>query len=119
MGKDRSWELPDPFLKQGGGRITKKEEWHAQREYYKGLLEERFYGKMPPRPDRLSGERLLTKKIWKGSGLYEKVRIQTGPYGEIGYNVHVFRPVSEGKTIPVVIPAGTFFNEDIAKISAL
>ena len=48
MDKDRSWELPDPFLKPGGGRITKKEEWRAQREYYKKLLEERFYGKMPP-----------------------------------------------------------------------
>ena len=46
MDKDRSWELPDPILKPGGGRITKKEEWRAQREYYKKLLEERFYGKI-------------------------------------------------------------------------
>ena len=117
MDKDRSWELPDPFLKPGGGRITKKEEWRAQREYYKKLLEERFYGKMPPRPDKLSGERLLTQKIWKDDGLYEKVRIQTGPHGEIRYNVHVFRPVGEGKTIPVIIPAGTFFDEDIAQMA--
>lgn len=117
MDKDRSWELPDPFLKPGGGRITKKEEWPAQREYYKRLLEEKFYGKMPPRPDKLTGKRLLMQKIWDDDDIYEKIRIYTGPKGEIGYHVHVFRPNRNGKTIPIVIPAGTNLDEELAKMA--
>lgn len=115
--RDKSWELPDPFLKPEGGRIMKKEEWQIQREYYKRLLEEKFYGKMPPRPDVLTGERQTTKEIWGGKGIYERVRITTGPRREIGYNVHVFRPVKEGKSIPVVIPAGTWMDEEAAKMA--
>jgi len=116
--KDKSWELPDPFLKPGGGRIKEKGQWQGQREYFKSLLEEKFYGKMPPKPDHLTGEVLLTKKIWDESGIYEKVRIKTGPQGEIGYNVHIYRPDSEAKTIPVIIPAGADFNEEIARAAA-
>ena len=112
--KDKSWELPDPFLKPDGERIKRKEEWQEQREYYKTLLEEKFYGKMPPRPAFTTGETLQKKKIWNGNGIYEKIRIKTGPKGEIGYNVHVFRPNSEGKTIPIVIPAGAYLGDEIA-----
>lgn len=113
--KDKSWELPDPFLKTDGGRIREKGEWQEQREYFKSLLEEKFYGKMPPRPDHLMGERLQARRIWDESGIYEKVRIKTGPQGEIGYNVHVYRPNSEEKTIPVIIPAGADFDDGIAR----
>ena len=42
MDTDKSWELPDPFLKPDGDRITEKVEWQEQREYYKQLLADEF-----------------------------------------------------------------------------
>lgn len=117
MNTDKSWELPDPFLKPDGGRIMERAEWQEQREYYKQLLKEKFYGEMPSRPEKLTGEPLLTQKIWNGSGIYEKVRIITGPQEEIGFNVHIFRPNRKEKTIPIIIPAGTYLDEAIAKFA--
>ncbi len=117
MIHDASWKLPDPFLKEDGNRISSKEEWGAQRIRFLDMLEKMFYGKMPPRPEHLEGERLLTKRIWDGKVLCEKVRLKTGPNEEIGYHVHVTRPNRKGKTIPIVIPAGTNLEDEILKMA--
>lgn len=117
MIHDASWELPDPFLKEDGNRISSKEEWGTQRIRFLDMLEKMFYGKMPPRPEHLEGERLITKQIWDGKALYEKVRLKTGPNGEIGYHVHVTRPNKEGKMIPIVIPAGANLEDEILKMA--
>ncbi|MDO4292369.1 MAG: hypothetical protein Q4C65_03965 [Eubacteriales bacterium] len=117
MERDKSWELPDPFLKPDGSRIRKKEEWEGQRRYFKAMLEEQFYGKMPPRPERLTGERIFSEMIWNESAIYEKIRLVTGPAGEISYNVHVFRPKEAGKYIPVVIPGGEFLDREIIRMA--
>ena len=53
MGDNRSWELPDPFLREDGSRVVAAEEWKEQREYFKRILEEQYYGQMPPGKGRV------------------------------------------------------------------
>lgn len=117
MNKDKSWELPNPFIKPEGTLINGVQEWDAQREYLKKILEDKFYGTMPPRPEYLTSETLTRLAIWENSAIYEKVRIYTGPAGEIAYNVHVFRPNSKGLSVPVIIPCAAFLREEIAKMA--
>ncbi|MBT5170040.1 MAG: hypothetical protein HOL92_16400, partial [Opitutales bacterium] len=52
---------PDPFLKPDGSRVLSLEEWPAQREYLKALVQRYLYGSVPPRPtrDELSVEQFL------------------------------------------------------------
>lgn len=115
--RDKSWELPNPFVKSNGTLITDTKEWGAQREYLKKLLEDKFYGSMPPRPEYLTSETLTQLRIWEGSAIYEKVRIHTGPAGEIAYYIHVFRPDKDELSIPVILPGVAFLREEIAKMA--
>ena len=115
--RDISWELPDPFLKEDGSRISSKEEWTMQKKCFLDMLERMFYGKMPPRPESIEGECLVTEEIWEGEGIYEKIRLKTGPEGKIVYNVHVTRPNRKGKTIPIIIPAGSDLEDKVLKMA--
>ena len=47
--------MPDPFLKPDGKRVTTPEEWPAQREYLRAILQEYMWGHIPPRPDQKWG----------------------------------------------------------------
>lgn len=119
MERDKSWELPDPFLKADGSRIKSTAEWEAQKSYFKEILEEHFYGKMPPRPEHLKSEVTETKALWKGEAVYEKVRLITEPdtARQVAFHVHVYRPDKAGKRICVVIPGGDRLNEEILQMA--
>ena len=43
-------QLPDPFLKPDGTRISNADEWPQQRQYLKEMLAYYLYGEMPPSP---------------------------------------------------------------------
>lgn len=64
MKNDNSWELPDPFKKADGRRIATVDEWAEQRNYFKKILEEQFYGKMPP--DRIRSARNRSSRNLSG-----------------------------------------------------
>ncbi len=112
---NRHMELPDPFLRPDGSRVAKPEEWPAQQEYWKKLLQEHFYGTIPPRPEKLSAQVLLKKVIWDGAAVYEKVRILTGKAGEVAFNTHLFYPAGARKTIPIVIGNSAWLAESVAE----
>lgn len=78
MDREKNWELPDPFGKEDGSRIGSKEEWEEQKQYFKRMLEEQFYGKMPPKPEEVKEEKRETTVIQEGQVFYEKVRLVTG-----------------------------------------
>ena len=113
MGDNRSWELPDPFLREDGSRVEAAEEWKEQREYFKRILEEQYYGKMPPRPDHVRGERVESKFLWEESAIYEKVRLYTGPEEKVAFYVHVYRPQGAEKRMCIVIPGGDGLDPEI------
>lgn len=117
MVNDRSWELPDPFRKADGSRITTVNEWEDQREYFKKILEEQFYGKMPPRPDMVRGEQVESKLLWNEEVIYEKVRLFAGSSEQVAFNVHVYRPNANEQRICVVIPGGDKLDRKILRMA--
>ena len=117
MKNDNSWELPDPFKKADGSRIATVDEWTEQRNYFKKILEEQFYGKMPPRPDTIREEPIESEFIWKEEAIYQKIRLYTGPSEKVAFTVHIYRPKEEGKRICVVIPAGNRLDQKILQMA--
>lgn len=49
-------ELPDPFVRPGGNRIAKQEEWPACARAWRDMVVEREYGGLPPAPDGVEAE---------------------------------------------------------------
>lgn len=117
MGYDKSWELPDPFRREDGSRVATIEEWENQRKHFKRILEEQFYGKMPPRPACVRGEKVEEKFVWDETAVYEKERLHTGPEEKVVFNVHVYRPKEERKRLCIVIPGGDKLNQKILQIA--
>ena len=117
MYREKNWELPDPFGKEDGSRIGSKEEWEEQKQYFKRMLEEQFYGKMPPKPEEVKEEKRETTVIQEGQVFYEKVRLVTGVNDGVKFTVHVYRPGTEGKKICVVIPAGNRLDENLMQMA--
>jgi hypothetical protein len=48
-------ELPDPFEKLDGTRVTKRSEWRCRRQEIREQAQKYIYGKKPPKPDKVSG----------------------------------------------------------------
>ena len=117
MGDNRSWELPDPFLREDGSRVEAAKEWKEQREYFKRILEEQYYGKMPPRPDHVRGEKAESKLLWGESATYEKVRLYTGPEEKVAFYVHVYRPQGDEKRMCIVIQGGDGLDPQILQMA--
>lgn len=90
-------QLPDPFLKADGTRISSKEEFEEQKKsFYKSVVELQ-YGTMPPKPEILE-----VQKINKGRKSIS-YRIITGKKDfPVSFTMRVFVPQSEEKC-PVVI----------------
>ncbi len=98
---DKSWELPNPFLKEDHTLISTVEEWEVQRKWIKDMLAEWMYGVAPPNPGTQSYQE-LSREAWGDNGMCEKIRITTGEGGRIVFDTTVFRPVGNELSIPVV-----------------
>jgi hypothetical protein len=48
-------DLPDPFKKPDGSRISTKSEWKCQRRYLRKVMEATVYGEKPPKPEMVTG----------------------------------------------------------------
>jgi glucuronyl esterase-like protein len=48
-------ELPDPFEKLAGTRLTKRSEWRCRRQEIRAQAEKYIYGQKPPKPEHVSG----------------------------------------------------------------
>lgn len=94
-------ELPDPFLKPDGTRVTSKEEWPAQRAYLKATLAHYLYGHMPADSGETKGEVIFSRPVYNGKAVAETVRLTAGRRGEIAFTADLIRPVKEGR-VPVI-----------------
>lgn len=61
--------LPDPFLKINGDRIKSIHQWEEQREYIKEMLAFYQYGPMPPLPDKVVVNEILSEEVYNGKGI--------------------------------------------------
>ena len=92
-------ELPDPFIKPDGTRVSKPEEWPEQREYLKQMLEHYMYGHAPAAPGNTTGEVLFSRVCYNGKAIAETVKITFGP--GLSFISEILRPAKEGK-VPVI-----------------
>ena len=56
-------ELPDPFLKDDGGRIHSRQEWKAQRRVLLDKVLRYEYGALPPVPRNVTGKELSSRPV--------------------------------------------------------
>ncbi len=92
-------ELPDPFLKPDGTRVTDASQWPAQRAYLKAMLAHYLYGDMPPPPDNTTGRVLFARPCYAGRAIAETVEVSFGP--GLCFQADIIRPVKEGR-VPVI-----------------
>lgn len=94
-------ELPDPFLRADGTRISSPQEWPQQREYLKAMLTHYLYGTMPPPPGNTRGEVTFRRMVYHGQAIAETIHITCGPHDAIQFDCEMIRPAKEGR-VPVI-----------------
>ena len=93
------YELPDPFLKPDGERVSTTKEWYEQRTYIKQMLAHYMYGHAPEPPKDVKGEVVLSRPVYGGKAISEIVRIS---FGSVSFNCDLIRPNKPGR-FPVVV----------------
>ncbi len=110
------WELPNPFLRPDGTLVESAEEWPAQRQYLRDVLESDLYGKRPPAPGNIIETKLSERTMWDGTGLFEVYELAFGPEHAVRMRVVVIRANTEEKQIPIVF-CGGYVDEAIARMA--
>ncbi len=95
-------DLPDPFIKPDGTRLTKKSEWNQQRNYFRELLLYYQYGTIPQAPIDLKIELLSEREILDGQATLSNYRLHLNPYPNLKLQVGLTLPKGEGP-FPVII----------------
>ena len=67
--------LPDPFIFNNETRVSTQHEWEMRREEIKILIQEKQYGTIPKRPDRISASRLKSESMENGTKDTVKLKI--------------------------------------------
>lgn len=55
-------QLPDPFTKLDGSRLTKRSEWRCRRQEILRQAEKHIYGPKPPKPEKVAGS-VTTREV--------------------------------------------------------
>ena len=101
--------MPDPFKKPDGSRVSNLAEWPQQREYLKAMLQHYLYGHLPPKPAgaELTFERTLDESYSPTNttiqGRKQRYRITISRNGlthSFGFNL--WRP-ADSKRYPTLI----------------
>lgn len=106
-------QLPDPFLKPDGSRVSTPDEWPQQRAYLKAMLEHYQYGTMPPKPEHLEVQCLDSKTLLDGKALQERYEIRLNRnQRSMSFQFELIRP-RDAKRLPAVIKnCYTFFDDE-------
>lgn len=95
--------LQDPFIKPDGERVSTKEEWAAQRQYIKSMLEHYQYGKMPPVPEDVTVKETLSEDIWDGTAIRKLYTLTMERNGKsLDFHFGLIKPEGDGP-FPVII----------------
>ncbi len=90
-------QLPDPFVKLDGTRMTRRSEWRCRRREILRQAEKYIYGQKPPRPERVSGT--VTR---------DSIAVDVAHEGKvIHFTAEVLLPPSGQGPFPAIINLGT------------
>ncbi|HYV34081.1 MAG TPA: hypothetical protein VE988_00165 [Gemmataceae bacterium] len=102
-------ELPDPFKFMDGSMVKTKADWDRRRVEIKKLFEEYEYGRMPPKPQKMTvkkGKRTTDEANKSFTQALEVVMEHNGK--TITMNVTVTVPTGAKGKVPVLIQNGGF-----------
>jgi dienelactone hydrolase len=88
-------ELPDPFLRAGGKRVTTKQGWRTQRKALLALALRYEYGELPPVPDHVNATETATRPMAEIGATEREVLLTMGPEGAV--RCHLLLTVPDGK----------------------
>lgn len=117
----RKGELPDPFLKTGGARVSTKEEWAARAREWKALILDMEYGGLPPQPESVEIETLCRSRVraWPGAPHLWSFRVHCkGGARPFSFCVRVLFPDSPGPFPAVINGDGCWWTipDDVARL---
>jgi hypothetical protein len=95
-------ELPDPFLKPDGKRLTTKREWTNQRKRLLDLILRYEYGPLPPVPNNVTASEISSHKIAGTSATEKQLLLSMGPGQTIKTHVILSLPGGKGP-FPVIV----------------
>ena len=94
--------LPDVFVASNGERVTTREQWARRREEIKALLQYYQYGRIPPRPDKVTARLMERRPHRSGLGTEEWIRLIIGSKRRLEMRAVIYVPRDAGPR-PVVI----------------
>jgi hypothetical protein len=90
-------ELPDPFEKLDGTRLTKRSEWRCRRQELLQQAEKYIYGQKPPKPEKVAG-----------TVDRDKVSVDVEHHGKsIHFSAEIVLPAQGQGPFPAIINLGT------------
>ena len=95
-------ELPDPFLRPDGSRVTTKDEWNTQRKELLARILHYEYGSLPPVPKNVAATERSSKKIDDTGATERELLLTMGPADAVQTQLFLTIPVGKGP-FPVVI----------------
>lgn len=95
-------ELPDPFLKPDGTRVSDPSEWPPQREYLRTMINHYMYGPLPPNSKNTAGVVVETELAYGGRAIYEKLQLSCGVDHGISFHAYIVRPNKPG-SFPAIV----------------
>lgn len=95
--------LPDPLRLADGSPVLTAEHWSQRREEMKAMLLYYQYGRIPPRPDRVTA--ILDKRVERadGKGHEEWLTLQIDSRKQLAMRMVLYLPARESGPFPVVI----------------
>lgn len=107
-------EMPDPFLMEDGGRVENLEDWKAQKNYIRAMLEHYLYGTAPSLPKRVEVERHDSKAVFQGKGLRETYTLTIRRNGlSASCKLVVVRPKADQRYPTVIKNDRVAFDEEL------
>src|SRR5579871_1819857 len=95
-------ELPDPFLRPDGKRITTQRAWRTQRKALLDLALHYEYGELPPVPDNVTGTETATRPLEAIGATEKDVLLTMGPEGAV--HTHLLLTLPNGKgPFPIIV----------------
>lgn len=103
-------ELPDPFLRPDGKRITSPREWKSLREYWLALVLHYEYGQLPPKPRGVHAEAIEAKEFSDLRAMRTEYRLHIDAPVLVSTRLILFLPRQRAK-LPVIVDGDLGWGE--------
>ena len=105
------FKLPDPLTFEDGSKITAKSQWAKRRAEIFSIFESKVYGRSPKGEFKVSGGKIVSKKVLDGAAVMEQIPVRLTPNGP-EVDVLIFRP-SDKKDVPAFMALNFMGNHTV------